>query len=205
MYENFIKLEEDKRKRIENAAYEIFAKNGYKKASTLDIIEKAQISKGALFHYFGSKENLYFYLYDLGIEVIMNEINLGNIKKNPDFFLRMEEATKAKMKAMMEHPFVYSFFVKVYLEEDCAVKDKLTQRLLNLAENQSILLDDIDMSKFRKITDLHLLSNLIVNFAVEFIQTKFLLNPQQNIEAIVEAFQEYLDMLKNNFYKEEYL
>lgn len=205
MYDNFLRIDEDKRNRIENAAFEIFAKNGYKRASTLEIAKKAEISKGALFHYFENKRNLYFYLYDIGVELIMEEMNIGDVKKNSDFFSRMEDTAKAKMKAMKEHPFVYAFFVKAYIEEDKSVENELKTRLYALASNQSFLLADIDMSKFRKQVDLELLSNLIVNFAVEFLQSTLMANQQMDMEKIIEQFKAYLDMLKDNFYKEEYL
>ena len=63
MNEKFFALPEEKRRRIVNAAMEVFGKNEYKRASTDDIAARAGISKGLLFHYFGSKKELYFYLY----------------------------------------------------------------------------------------------------------------------------------------------
>ena len=63
MNEKFFALPEEKRRRIVNAAMEAFGKNEYKRASTDDIAARAGISKGLLFHYFGSKKELYFYLY----------------------------------------------------------------------------------------------------------------------------------------------
>ena len=53
--EKFFALPEEKRRRIVNAAMEAFGKNEYKRASTDDIAARAGISKGLLFHYFGSK------------------------------------------------------------------------------------------------------------------------------------------------------
>lgn len=205
MYENFIKLESDKQQRILNAAFELFAKNGYKRASTLDICEKAAISKGALFHYFGNKRNLFFYLYDIGVAIIMEEMLQSDFSKNSDFFARMEGMSKAKMKAMKTHPFVYAFFVKIYSEEDKSVHAELSQRLRKLSSNQSSMLDDIDQGKFRKEVDLNVLCNLIVNFAVEFLQTKFTNDENTDMEEIMNEFQLYIDMLRENFYKEEFL
>ncbi|EUJ31031.1 TetR family transcriptional regulator [Listeria cornellensis FSL F6-0969] len=47
---------EDKRDKILKVAVEEFADHGYKAASTNRISEIAGVSKGLIFHYFGSKE-----------------------------------------------------------------------------------------------------------------------------------------------------
>ena len=52
MNEKFFDLKKEKsRNRMINAALKIFAKNGYRHASTDDMVAEAGISKGLLFHY----------------------------------------------------------------------------------------------------------------------------------------------------------
>ena len=58
IYLKFQSLETEKRERIINAALKEFAKNGYDKASTNDIVKEAEISKGSLFNYFNSKNEI---------------------------------------------------------------------------------------------------------------------------------------------------
>ncbi len=43
---------------------EEFTIGGYENASTNKIVEKAGISKGLLFHYFGNKKGLFVYVYN---------------------------------------------------------------------------------------------------------------------------------------------
>ena len=50
MNNRFFELPKEKQDRFINAALQIFAKNGYKKASTDEIVKAASISKGLLFH-----------------------------------------------------------------------------------------------------------------------------------------------------------
>ena len=52
-------MEDTKRDALLTAAMSKFAKNGYKKTTTDEIILEAEISKGLLFHYFGTKKDLY--------------------------------------------------------------------------------------------------------------------------------------------------
>ena len=74
MYEMFENLDPSKKERVLNAALAEFARKDYKDASTNAIVEAAHISKGILFRYFGSKKNLYLYLYRYVREVTDKEI-----------------------------------------------------------------------------------------------------------------------------------
>lgn len=59
---SFFKLPEEKRALILQVSAEEFIQCGYTGASTNTITRRAGISKGILFHYFGSKKELYLYL-----------------------------------------------------------------------------------------------------------------------------------------------
>ena len=47
------------RKLILDAAYQLFAEKGYAQATIDDIIRACGVSKGALYHHFASKEELF--------------------------------------------------------------------------------------------------------------------------------------------------
>lgn len=53
------KLDDDKKRRILDAAEEAFAKSGLAGASYNQIIEAAGVSKGAMYYYFDDKDDLY--------------------------------------------------------------------------------------------------------------------------------------------------
>ncbi len=55
----FEKLDPEKREAILNAALEAFATHGFDGASYNQIIERAGVSKGAMYYYFDDKEDLY--------------------------------------------------------------------------------------------------------------------------------------------------
>ena len=64
MNEKFFDLKKEKQDRMINAGLKVFAQNGYRHASTDEIVKEAGISKGLLFHYFVSKAGYYAFLYD---------------------------------------------------------------------------------------------------------------------------------------------
>ena len=89
MAKTFSDLSPEKRKQIHNAALQVFAENGYKRANTQEIAYKAGISKGLLFYYFKNKQSLCLHLLNWAIEQI--EIQLkDDIHQSKDFFQRLE-------------------------------------------------------------------------------------------------------------------
>ena len=58
----------DSRDRIIEASFQEFGRHGYEGASTNQICQAAGISKGLLYHYFKSKENLFFSVCDRCIQ-----------------------------------------------------------------------------------------------------------------------------------------
>jgi AcrR family transcriptional regulator len=51
------------RDRVLRAAVELFAEQGYDKTSVQEVVERAGVTKGALYHYFTAKEDLLFEIY----------------------------------------------------------------------------------------------------------------------------------------------
>lgn len=96
MTEKFKRLEQGKREKIINAAMAEFALRGYEKASTNEIVKKAGISKGLLFHYFRNKKQLFLFLFDYGIEIFADEIYSKFDKNERRLFAIIMQVTKIK-------------------------------------------------------------------------------------------------------------
>ncbi|MHC9532019.1 TetR/AcrR family transcriptional regulator [Dellaglioa sp. BT-FLS60] len=60
----YFNLDEDKQKRILNAAKEEFSRVPLAEASINNIIKTADIPRGSFYQYFENKEDLYFYYFD---------------------------------------------------------------------------------------------------------------------------------------------
>ena len=84
-----------KRKKIIDKAWELFAKNGYEETKVEDITKDLGISKGSFYTYFATKEEL---LYEI-LEKIKKEAieNLENINVNQMPEKVLEDYVKAKM------------------------------------------------------------------------------------------------------------
>src|SRR5690625_358370 len=71
--EKFLNLTKEKQNSIIDSALKIFAKHGYRKTSISDIAKSAGISKAMVFHYFGTKKDLYLYLVNTCADSIATE------------------------------------------------------------------------------------------------------------------------------------
>ena len=84
-----------KRKKIIDKAWELFAKNGYEETKVEDITKDLGISKGSFYTYFATKEELlYEILGKIKKEIIENLENI-NVDQTPEKVL--EDYVKAKM------------------------------------------------------------------------------------------------------------
>ncbi|MEM9492668.1 MAG: TetR/AcrR family transcriptional regulator [Myxococcota bacterium] len=63
-----------RRRRIQQAAREIFARNGYAKTSIEQVAQRASLSVGAIYLYFRSKEDLYLSLLEEPLEALTSQL-----------------------------------------------------------------------------------------------------------------------------------
>ncbi len=83
---------EETRIKIMDAAIMLFSNHGYNKASVDDICEEAGISKGAFYHHFKSKQELFIALLDGWLQAIDNAIEASKDLSAPQTFMQMTTA-----------------------------------------------------------------------------------------------------------------
>ncbi|MBV7273661.1 helix-turn-helix transcriptional regulator [Clostridiaceae bacterium UIB06] len=203
--EKFFSLPVEKQNVIIDAALRTFGTNGYKKASISDIAVAAGISKAMVFHYFGTKKALYLYLINLCGNIMMNEVNEKFDNSITDFFDRIKMSSDIEISVMKRHAAIPSFLANVYFENDEEVKADI-QNIFDSGDDfrNKIAFEGVDTSKFKEGVDLKLLMKMLMWMAEGY--TKQMSNKTEiNFDAMMKEFNECMDMLRNNFYKEEYL
>ena len=103
----FAKLSREKQEAILGAAMEEFAAQGYHQASYNRIIERAGVSKGAMYYYFDDKEDLYTTVVQQVSAQIMEEFHLLPQMETPaQFWQALREFMTRALSFMREHPVV---------------------------------------------------------------------------------------------------
>lgn len=109
MNERFFELKKDRQDRIINGAMRIFTENGYRHASTDEMVAAASISKGLLFHYFKSKKGTFRFLYEYGTRYYRIELREAERRAGCGFFEMYRLLTLADAAVLSRYPWLPLF------------------------------------------------------------------------------------------------
>jgi AcrR family transcriptional regulator len=83
---------EETRSHIIQSSIKLFSTRGFNAASVDDICAEAGVSKGAFYHHFASKQELFLALLDLWLQNIDQAIEASKDKTAPETFTQMTES-----------------------------------------------------------------------------------------------------------------
>ena len=201
MNEKFFDLNKEKQDRMINASLKLFALNGYKHASTDDIVTEAGISKGLLFHYFGSKLGLYTFLYDYSVRFMKLELTRGVIDagNTTDYFELRKQIEFAKMQVLKNYPYMQQFLDRsrtenvkealLAVEEQRNVLPEVYADIMSRA-NTGLLAENIDLAKL----------DAMLEYTIKGLMTEQFQNASFQPEMLYEETVSYLMMLKKMAY-----
>ena len=195
----FFDLKKEKQDRMINAALKVFALNGYRHASTDDIVREAGISKGLLFHYFGNKIGVYTFVYDYSVRYMKLELKTNVDAQETDLFELMKQAERARMIAMRGYPYMQQFLNR-------SMSEDVSEALLAVEEKRNALLDTyeelydrIDKSSLPQGVDGDKLHKML-DFTIKGLMTERFQDASFQPEMLYEEIVDYLDMMKRIVY-----
>ena len=146
MNDKFWDLKKAKQDKMINGALKIFARNGFRHASTDEIVAEASISKGLLFHYFYSKAGLYAFLTEYSARFAMVELN-SELRRREDlpFFDFQYALTKAEALIMRQYPYMLLFMENAGSDIEADTYD-LTKEHLSLYRDRLAALLEMSAS-----------------------------------------------------------
>jgi len=210
-YVKFLAQPQEKQQRIINASMREF-QSGYKNASTDNIVRDAGISKGILFHYFGTKERLYNFLIDYSISVMREEyIDLVS-RLQPDILESIWQLSLLKRDVSNKHPAIFDFVTNAFVDNTHKHESSFAT-LEKFNTEQSNMLAQVyaraDVSLFRDDVCAKTVMDIISWTLTGFGQSKMNIAPAGNLGAsarehydeFLQEFQEILDTLRKCFYK----
>ncbi len=200
MNDKFFNLKREKQDRFINASLKIFSENGYQKASTDDIVREAGISKGLLFHYFGSKQGLYEFVYNYSTKVLMMEYT-GNVPLfQLDFFELQKQMEVAKKNVMVSYPYMNVFVNQAFREESREVLDVVADSMDQYSANLAELYSKADITRFKDGVDPSAVLKMCL-FVADGVLNEQFKNGKVDPESYYEEIATYLELLKANLYK----
>ncbi|MCR5320126.1 MAG: TetR/AcrR family transcriptional regulator [Lachnospiraceae bacterium] len=148
MNDKFFDLKKGKQDAMINAALKVFAQYGYRFASTDEMVKEAHISKGLLFHYFGSKLGLYTFVYDYAVRYVSMEISSVIAPSDHDFFELCRKYEAAKLSICRTYPYMFLFLHKAQDEDIEEAELAITDRRTELQALYQQTLQQSDLSSF---------------------------------------------------------
>jgi AcrR family transcriptional regulator len=201
MNEKFWDLKKEKQDRMINAALKVFSQYGYYHASTDEIVKTAGISKGLLFHYFGSKIGVYAFLYDYATRFVTLELT-GNVEKNETgYFELYNQILSAKVAAMAQYPYIFPFLNKAdeedYLEAVGVISERREKyhRIMEALRERADITIFADGVDYKKIGD-------VLDYTVDGLLEKNIKSDNFRADIFMQEALEYIDMIKRISVKE---
>jgi AcrR family transcriptional regulator len=200
--EQFFKIRAEKQNHIVDAAFSVFGRQGYKKASLTDIAQSAGITKGMITYYFGSKKTLYLYLVDVSQAQLIHAIKDNLSPTVTDFFEKMRIMTEIQVAALRKHPALISFVNSLFNETDPEVADEIHFND-EFSQLKNLLLSGADLTKFKPDFAPKLLCKFIFwaerGFMEELYDTAHTETP---IDELTTSFYGCLAFFEKAFYKD---
>lgn len=201
MNDKFFDLKKEKQDRIINAALKLFHLYGYKRASTDEMVLEAGISKGLLFHYFGSKLHLYEFIYEYSARYVSMEYERDVDLLEQDFFEIQKQLEYAKWQIMKHYPYMLSFLNQAFLEEEEAAVEQVRPIMDMTSNTLQQIYARADLTRFRDGIDPSKVLKMVL-FTMDGLLMEQVKLGKLDPKALYEEAAGYLDMFRECYYKD---
>ncbi len=200
MNEKFFDLKKEKQDRMINAALKVFAMQGYKHASTDDIVKEAAISKGLLFHYFGSKLGVYTFVYDYSVRYMMLELKRMVSKSQNDLFEILKQQEQAKLQVMKGYPYMQQFLNRCMSENVAEALQAIEEKRSALTEVYEDIFAQADLSLLPEGMDGAKIWRML-EYTIQGLMAQKFQEDSFQASMLQEEIFGYIDMVKNMVYR----
>ncbi len=206
MNDQFLKLPEEKRLRIINAAMEVFSKNEYKRASTDLIAVKAGVSKGLLFYYFHNKKELYLYVHEYVSDLVKQEVADRHLYEQTDFYELLRYASAKKAELMRKTPYILDFSIRSFFADENAVSETINKRITDfVGDSYMQFFKNVNFGKFKEGADPFRIYKMLVWMAYGYLYEGKISNSGLDVDGMLKEFEQWTELFRKSTYREEYL
>jgi TetR/AcrR family transcriptional regulator len=201
----FFNIPDQKRDIIIDACIVEFGTCGYEKSSTDSIIKRAGISKGGLYEYISSKEELFLYVFEHAYkklyDYIRDELTRQNLELPSDILERFKTVSGIAIDFYIDHPAYIRLIARTYRLNDHNLREKTQMIFMKQFNN---IFGTINSSRLRysksRLTDL--LIWLLAKTRDEFIDD---LENTSDLKKLKQKYKKnwdfYLSVLETGIYK----
>ena len=122
--ETFLQINPEKRERVLAAAAAVFAELGFHRADIARIAERAAISKGSIYNYFETKDDMYLHVCRDGLARFRKAVYSG-LEPEWDFYRQVDHVFERGARFAVGHP----EYIRLYLNIESAGMDRFAEAL----------------------------------------------------------------------------
>jgi AcrR family transcriptional regulator len=196
---------EEKRNRLIQAAMQEFTK-GYSLANTDEITKNAGVSKGLLFHYFGSKKELFLFLMQYATTTVKSEYLKATIESG-DFLEDIRKVSLLAVQLSFQFPVLYKFLGKAYFSLSEVFPEGIPKNISGGFEEMMLqIYQNMDTALFRNDIDTEKARNIIIwtikGFSDKLLDYGSELDDYKaHYDEIEKELDDYLLILKTTLYR----
>lgn len=196
-------LDAPRRDALLNAALKEFSAQGYDNASTNVIAKEAGFSKALMFHYVGSKQELFLFTYDYFSDLLDKSYYSKMDYSVKDIFERLRISYLLQIELIKQYPRIFDFNKLSAKTKSEEINKALEDRAKTKKTYE--IFDMIDVSKFRADLNVEKCKQFILWANVGF--TNQILDDIRNsagqkpdYDHIIATLDDYFDELRKVFY-----
>ena len=199
--ETFLKLSEEKKQKVLNAAKREFARVPIEQVSIKNIVEDAEIARGSFYQYFESKEDLLAYILKENADEIDTKIKNKIYETKGDVFDAYIELYDLMVKKFVENT-EQEFFKQIFI--NLRLSDESLFTLIKSVKPQNIIkyfeMFDKTSLKINEKNDFILICDMLNVITRRAIVKNFKGNSQEECR---QNFLKQIDYLKYGIIKKE--
>jgi TetR/AcrR family transcriptional regulator len=200
----FFNISDSKRNNIINACIDEFGLHGYEKSSTDKIIKAAGISKGGLYEYITSKEELFLFIAEYTYRSLYGFIRNGlrkDVELPDDILERFKEVSSIAIDFYIKNPAYILFIANTYRINDQVLEDKIKKIFMKQFLNIFGTIKDENL-RYEREKLIDLLIWLLTKTRDDFLHA---MKKNKNVKKLKQAYIDnwdfYLSILKTGIYK----
>lgn len=203
---NHIDTTNPKVHKIINCAFQEFSHYSFEKASTNNIVKKAKISRGLLYHYFKDKQDLYEFLIYYSLKITAEHMDQKIDWEETDFLARMRQAHESRLEDLFRYPYLTTFFQQIYNSGSDAVtemRNKFEEYYPGL--RNKIYTHNIDFTTVKEGIDIKKMINT-VRYTLRLVGKELWDEIQGgkkefDKDVFLKIYDEYLDFFRKVFFE----
>ena len=198
--DTFLRLNDEKKKKLIDASFKEFSLYNFNDVSINRIIKEAGISRGSFYMYFVDKKDLYFYLLEQHLEILINNMKNDLIKNKGDLFKMFQNNIKEEFNSFKNNNIN---FLKKTLENVTIMEE--SKKTFGFRDKRLLreLIPNINLELLNDNAKKHIEVIFAINMHLLMVTLIKLLKSDSLDEEILKDYYEQLDILKYGCVKKE--